>query len=158
MDTIQLRLLRETIPSLMRTMHGGHRSREDLYTAISQSAVGAVASVKGFTARIKDLESQHILLKANESRAKNNEGVVDWLVTQHPNWLDRTVENGVKELKFDEQDGFEGDIADQVSLQDATEILNKFQDEHPRVDISMDQEAQALNVCRVHGLYTSSSC
>ncbi|MCJ1472740.1 hypothetical protein MMC13_001389 [Lambiella insularis] len=142
---IQLRQLRETIPSLMQTIHSDYRSPEDLYAAISQAAVAAVSGIKGFATLVREAKSQEILVKASESRVKNNEGVVDWLVTQHPDWLDRTVEEGVKQLRLDE-DGQESDIAGQVGQEDVTTVQNKFRDEHPGIDVSHDQGANTLNL------------
>jgi hypothetical protein len=98
-----MRQLRETIPMLMRSVHNDHASPEDLYADISQTAMKSVENIKTFTAYVASPESQEILLKARDAREKSGDGVASWLVTQHPNWLDRPATNRVKDAKVEEE-------------------------------------------------------
>ncbi|MCJ1390495.1 hypothetical protein MMC18_003355 [Xylographa bjoerkii] len=141
---IQLRQLRETIPSLMQVMHVEHHSPEALYADISQTAMKSIASIQSFTSLMKDSKSQDVFVKANASRTKNNEGITWWLVTQHPDWLDRAVEEGVKELRLDEEDKANEESLSELSLEDATPVLDKFREEHPGIEIVMDHESQCI--------------
>ena len=130
----------------MQVMHVEQPSPETLYTDVSQSAKKSIASIQSFAILVKDSKSQEILVKANGSRMRNKEGITGWLVTQHPNWLDRAIENGVKEMRLDEAGDTNGENPSDVLLEDPTSILDKFREEHPGVDLSMVQESKSIKV------------
>ncbi|MCJ1431092.1 hypothetical protein MMC27_000442 [Xylographa pallens] len=142
---IQLRNLRQTIPSLMQIMHVEHHSPEALYIDISQTAIRSIARIQSLTSLVKDSRSQEVFVRANESRTKNEEGITGWLVTQHPDWLDRAVEDGVKDMKIDEdQTNDESHI--NLSLDDVTSVIHRFREEHPLVEVLVDQELKSIKV------------
>ncbi|MCJ1383402.1 hypothetical protein MMC17_006516 [Xylographa soralifera] len=142
---IQLRNLRQTIPSLMQIMHVEHPSPEALYLDISQTAIKSIERIQSFTSLVKDSRSQEVFVRVNESRTKNEDGITGWLVTQHPDWLDRAIEDGVKELNIDEdQTNDESRIS--LSLEDATPVLHKFREEHPFVEVLVDNESKNIKV------------
>ncbi|MCJ1281301.1 hypothetical protein MMC26_000619 [Xylographa opegraphella] len=142
---IQLRELRQTIPSLMQIMHVEYPSTEALYTNISHTAMKSIACIQSFTTLVKSPRSQEVLVRAKGSRTKNEEGITGWLVTHHPDWLDRAVEDGVKELKLDE-DQKNDETRTTLSLEDATSILHNFQDEHPLVEVLVDKESNSIKL------------
>ncbi|MCJ1243279.1 hypothetical protein MMC30_000476 [Trapelia coarctata] len=143
---IQLRHLRETIPSLMRAVHTEHSSPEDLYTDISQAAVRAVDDIKSFTAYIEESANQEVLKNARQSREKSGEGIKSWLVTQHPNWLERTVVTGVKELKLEEEAATDAENNGDNVQEDIPAIVAKFKEQHAEIDVAMNPEGSMLTV------------
>ena len=129
----------------MQVIHVEHRSPEALYIDISQSAMRSIARIQSFTSLVKDPKSQEVFARANESRTKNEEGIAGWLVTQHPDWLDRAVEDGVKEMKIDEdQTNDESHI--NLSLDEATPVIQRFREEHPHVEVLVDYELKSIKV------------
>ncbi|MCJ1401542.1 hypothetical protein MMC11_004758 [Xylographa trunciseda] len=141
---IQLRDLRETIPSLMQVMHVEHASPQAFYTDMSQTAMKSITSIQSFSSLIKDSKSQGILIKANESRTKNDQGITGWLVTQHPDWLDRAVQDGVKELRLEEENDVNNESPGTISWEDATPVLDKFREKHPSIEVLMDHEFKSV--------------
>ena len=151
---IKLRLLRDTIPSLMRTIHVEHSSPEELYTDISRTAVKAVTNIKNFIAVLQEPYSQEVLLKAKESHAESNEGIMTWLVTQHPKWLDK-LEDDTKDLRLDVGAGQNGDKGEELEQEDVPTIISKFQEEHTNLGITIDQEHRTLQVGHIIVQYFS---
>ena len=129
----------------MRAMHVEHSSPEELYLDISQTAVKAVTNIKSFTTVLQEPYSQEVLLKAKKSRAESNEGIMTWLVTQHPKWLVK-LEDDTKELRLDAGLRQDGDKQEQAGQEDMRTIILKFREENTTVDITIDQERQALHV------------
>ena len=129
----------------MQIMHVEHPSPEALYIDISQTVRKSIAHIQSFTSLVRDSRSQQVFVRANESRSKNEEGITGWLVTQHPDWLDRAVEEGVKELKIEEdQKNDEG--RSKSSLEDVIPVLHKFREEHPLVEVLVENEAKSIEV------------
>ena len=141
----QLRNLRQTIPSLMQIMHVEHPSPEAFYIEISQTAAESFARIQRFTSLVQDSRGQSIFARAIESRTKNEEGVTGWLVTQHPDWLDRAVEDGVKKLNLAEDQTNDGSRRN-FSSEDVTSALDSFRETHPLVEVLVENEAKSIKV------------
>ena len=132
----------------MRAIHVEHSSPEELYTDISRTAVKAVTNIRNFTAVLQEPHNQAVLLKAKESDAGSNDGIMTWLVTQHPKWLDK-LENETKELRLDGGAGQDGDDGEELQQEDVPTVISKFREQHTNLEITIDQERQVLQVGNV---------
>jgi len=131
----------------MRAVHTEHSSPEDLYTDISQAAVRAVNDIKNFKACIEEPVNQEVLKDARQSREKSGEGIKSWLVTQHPNWLEKSVVTGVKELRLEEEAVTDTEGNGDNVQEDIPAIVAKFKEQHIGIEVTMNPEGSELNVC-----------
>jgi hypothetical protein len=76
---LQLRRVRETVPSILRPLHAKHVSPEDLYLEFAQTATLAVGELKNLTARIQTDEMKKILDRGKEDKNEENEEIQEWL-------------------------------------------------------------------------------
>ena len=136
----------------MRAVHTEHSSPEDLYTGISHAALKAVNDIKSFTACIEEPRNQEVLTNARQRREKSGEGIKSWLVTQHPNWLDKTVVTGVKELKLEEEAVSDAEGNGDNIQEDIPAIVAKFKEQHAEIEVAMNPEGSNLNVCILCGI------
>lgn len=58
------------------------------YSQFVQVASKTAKEIQDFTTMIEGDRSQEVLKKAKRSRAENPEGIRNWLVTEHPDWLE----------------------------------------------------------------------
>ncbi|MCJ1351985.1 MAG: hypothetical protein MMC33_001969 [Icmadophila ericetorum] len=142
----QLRELRETIPSLIKSVHADYLSPEGLYNEFAQSATTAVNNVKAFTKLMRDTETKAIMQRAEESRLQNAEGIMAWLVTQHDDWLDKSVEDNVRELRLTSEEVKDEDPGNGTNTEELRLLLKKFQDDHVEVEASLNEEDQKIEV------------
>ena len=109
------------------------------------SAAVGTRNLQNFTKLMQDPKNQDVFTRVEESRKQNDQGIMVWLVTQHEDWLDSTVVDEVKDLNLDEdkddnEDGAEGRTVEVGS------VLQKFREEHPSVQISVQEKEQQLKV------------
>ncbi|MCJ1486524.1 hypothetical protein MMC06_006701 [Schaereria dolodes] len=138
---IQLRDLRETIPALVRPVHTHQATPEDLYTSLSRSASTAVNNVRSFKKIIQDPQNQALFIKAKERRILDQEGIRGWSVTQHEDWLDRSVEDSVQELKLDDADEKAVDVDGASNRESVESIIDKFRANQPSTMITQDNKS-----------------
>ena len=126
-------------------MHIEHSSPEHLYQAFAQSATDAVSGIQRFTKTMHDPGNQEVLRKAKESRAVNDKGIVGWLVTQHEDWLQGAAEDGIQNLKLDEEDEVD-DKNSEPRAEDILQLLEHFREAHPAIEVLRNEETQKLEV------------
>lgn len=130
----------------MRAVHTQPFSPEELYIAIQQAASKAVEDIKIFTTCIEEPANQQVLTNARQSREMSGEDIKSWLVTQHPGWLEKTVETGVKELKLEEEAAAEPEGKVENTEEDVATIVARFGEEHPDIDVTVNPEGSNLIV------------
>lgn len=133
----------------MRAVHAQHSSPEDLYASIERAAMRAVNDIKTFTACIEEPTNQDVLRNARQSQGKSAKGIKSWLVTQHPHWLEKTVETGVKELKIEEDAVSDAERYGDSVQEDIHAIVAKFKEQHAGIDVALNSEGTKLNVRRL---------
>ena len=142
---IQLRQLRETIPSLMRVIHTEHSTPGGLYAEVSRAATDAVGDIKDFVQHMREPKSQEILRKAKDTKGKDGGAIMGWLVTQHPKWLEKSVHTTVEQVHVEAEDREEDKNA-KLMAQDPAVVVEVFRKDHPDLDVLIDQEAQEIKV------------
>ena len=130
----------------MRPLHTQHVSPEDLYDHMAQTARNAVVRMKAFNSYMKDPKSQEILEKAAADTNQSSETVSAWLVTQHPNWLDKNIEDGVNDLRIEEEQKDLKEEYDEGEDEDAATLLDSFRGKHPDMEIYLDQAGHTIKV------------
>lgn len=133
----------------MRAVHAQYASPEDLYASIERAALRAVNDIKTFTACIEEPTNQDVLKNARQSRGKSAKGIKSWFVTQHPHWLEKTVETGVKELKIEEDAVSDAERYGDNVQEDIHAIVAKFKEQHTGIDVALNSEGTKLNVRRL---------
>ena len=113
------------------------------------SAAVGTRNLQNFTKLMQDPKNQDVFTRVEESRKQNDQGIMVWLVTQHEDWLDSTVVDEVKDLNLDEdkddnEDGAEGRTVEVGS------VLQKFREEHPSVQVSVQEKEQQLKVSSLY--------
>lgn len=84
--------------------------------------------------------------RAEESRQQNDQGIMAWLVTQHDDWLDKSVEDNVRELRLASEEVREDDNSKVFKTEDIQSLLKKIQDEHVDLEVSHNEEDQRIDV------------
>lgn len=130
----------------MRAVHAQPSSPENLYASIERAAMRAVNDIKTFTACMEEPTNQDVLQNARQSRGNSAKGIKSWLVTQHPNWLEKTVETGVKELKIEEDAVSDAERYGHNVQEDIPAIVAKFKEQHAGIDVALNSEGTKLNV------------
>ena len=99
---------------------------------------------------MQDPKNQAVFTRVEESRKQNDQGIMVWLVTQHEDWLDSTVVDEVKDLTLDEDKDDNADGAEGRTLEVGSEglqpLLQQFREEHPSVQVSVQEKEQQLKV------------
>ena len=145
---IQLRQLRDTIPSLVRPMHSDHASPELVYAAFAKAATGAARSVKEFAALMRNAESKEIRTRANASEEQSGDGITGWLVTQHPDWLQKpvTVQVRPRPQEEEEENQATAEKAGKKVGEGVKEDVKEFQDAFPDVVVKLDAPNKMVEV------------
>ncbi|KAL9120651.1 MAG: hypothetical protein Q9187_002792 [Circinaria calcarea] len=92
-----------------------------------------------------DSGNKEVLERAKESRATNNKGIMGWLVTQHEDWLQGAAEDGIRDLKLDEEDEVD-EKNSKHGAEDIPQLLENFREAHPGIEVLRDEESQQLEV------------
>ena len=95
---------------------------------------------------MRDTETKAIMQRAEESRLQNAEGIMAWLVTQHDDWLDKSVEDNVRELRLTSEEVKDEDPGNGTNTEELRLLLKKFQDDHVEVEASLNEEDQKIEV------------
>jgi hypothetical protein len=136
----------------MGTIHAEHGSPEALYADIKDTATSTVNNVKTFTDLVRDPRTQRILARANESRKDDSNGIQEWLVTQHPDWLIVPPETLAPALGIGSEDAAENDgigIKEEDLATDLAAIVDSFRKEHAAIEVTVEPNGQDIRVrCR----------
>ncbi|KAK4694152.1 hypothetical protein P7C71_g3381, partial [Lecanoromycetidae sp. Uapishka_2] len=112
---VALRHLRETIPRVVESVLLQPSQPELLHSHFKKAATGAAKDIRDFTLLMAQSGNKEVLEKAKESRARDPEGIMAWLVSEHKDWLD--VRRG--EISDDvDMDGEEGEIKNPAAADD----------------------------------------
>ncbi|MCJ1306655.1 hypothetical protein MMC25_000298 [Agyrium rufum] len=142
---IQLRQLRETIPTLVQPMHTHHASPAHLYKAMSWNAITATKSVQLFTHYMRDAKTQSIMQKTKESQNQEPNNIRSWAITDHADWLEKRVEDDVKELTLDEID-LKQTIVSTFDAEEVRAAIATFKQRHRHVEVKVDEAAKTINI------------
>jgi len=142
---------------LIRALHTQHSSPEDLYADIERAAMRTVNDIKIFIACMEEPTKQDVLKTARQSREKSGEGIKSWLVNQHPNWLEKTVETGVKELNIEEDAVSDAERYGDNVQEDIPTIVAKFKEQHAGIDVALNPEGTKLNVRKLPSIVGDDS-
>lgn len=141
----------------MRAVHTQHSSPEDLYADVERAAMEAVHDIKTFIACMEEPTNQDVLTAARQSRGKSGEGIKSWLVNQHPSWLEKTVETGVKELKIEEDALSDAEKHGDNVQEDIPAIVAKFKERHGGIELALNPEGTKLNVRKLPSIVGDDS-
>ena len=106
-------------------------------------------NVRSFKKIIQDPQNQALFIKAKERRILDQEGIRGWSVTQHEDWLDRSVEDSVQELKLDDADEKAVDVDGASNRESVESIIDKFRANQPSTMITQDNKSGQITVCCV---------
>ncbi|MCJ1327584.1 hypothetical protein MMC10_004255 [Thelotrema lepadinum] len=135
---IQLRHLRDTVPSLIRPMRSELSSPETVYVDFAKAATGAVDNVRDFTTAVRDPAIQELLVHVKQIKEENPEGVVGWLATQHEDWMDKPVSLGTG-LDIKREEGLKG-VGEGTRGEEETreEALERFKSKYPKIKVEVE--------------------
>ncbi len=132
------------MPSILRPIHAEPSSPETLFAEFHKAATGAVNNVKHFKALIQDQDSQQVLLRARESKAKNADGIQNWLVSQHADWLDVPLVRGAKELKIEEEEKESTPV--EIANDYVSSVVQAFKELNTSPEINVNEERRIITV------------
>ena len=92
--------------------------------------------------------------RAEESRQQNDQGIMAWLVTQHDDWLDKSVEDNVRELRLASEEAREDENSSGFTAEDMQSLLKKIRDEHVDLEVAYNEEDQRIEVIPSCYVYT----
>ena len=148
----KLRRLRDAVPSIIRPMHADHPSPETVYDELSKAATGAVDHIHRFSELLRDERSQDILYHARETWSRKGDGVMNWLVSHHADWLDKPATNPGPTTQDNEADKVRANI----SRKRPAEIVQAFKDAHPKAEVNLTGDAEIIKV-REHNVRNVTS-
>ena len=146
-DSVQLRQLRDAIPSIVRPIHAEYNSPEDLYAEFKSAAVEAVGDVRQFRSLMRDSKSGEVMARARQSKSLDGEGIQTWLVDQHAGWLDEPAVRSAKELKAEDELEFPAPVLEPTVPEPpppVDQIVKAFKERHP--DITVNLQEQISNI------------
>ena len=121
-------------------------SPENLYATFS-STVGTIdTGVKTFARLVNDTRTQEMLKRAKESRAANAEGINSWDVTEHEDWLEVHGSDSPSDGMPEDRDDKGQDNGDNTTLEGLQTSLQKFQQSHPSIESSLEEDSKRLKV------------
>lgn len=129
---------------MIRPVRVNYASPEIVYAEFSKAATGAVANVRDFTSLMRDPMSQDIHAKAKESESQNSDGIMDWLVSQHADWMD---EPEVTEDDRKIKDEIEADKRPKGVGEGVEQDVETFKKMHPKVEVKLEANKQSIRVC-----------
>ena len=139
----KLRQLRDAVPSMIRPMHAEHPSPETVYAQFAEAATGAVDRIRQFSDLLSDEKSRDILQGARRKREQSGEGVTNWLVLQHADWLHKP-----KPSTSGLTQGTEGaNVQENAGETQPTEIMKPFKELLPEAKIDADNNGESIKVC-----------
>ena len=128
-------------------MRADHASPESVYAEFSKAATGAVANVRDFSSLMRDSKTQEIRAKAKESEAQNSDGIMDWLVSQHADWMDEPEVTEEDRKIREKADKAEADTRPKVVGEGVEQDVETFKKKHPGVDVKLEANKQSIRVC-----------
>ena len=141
----KLRRLRDAVPSMIRPMHAEHPSPETVYVEFSKAATGAVDRIQIFSELLRDGKTQDILAQAKEKSSQDGDGVMNWLVSQHADWLEKPALDSDMPIRDDKV----GEVQDDASRKQPAEILQAFKDAHDDAGVEIGSDGNSIKVCEL---------
>lgn len=145
----QLRHLRDAVPRLIDPMLVQQPSPEDLYTSFASNATAIRSNIKDFSKSFQDDSCTEIFKKAEESRARSNEDIPGWRVTEHEDWLDiRNVDSPLN-LGTNRTSGSSHPDASQKLTMESEFVraaIERFKKDNPDIEVFLDVTSGVLKV------------
>ena len=125
----------------MRPLQAEHASPELLYADFAKAATGAARGLQDFTALMRDAQSNEIRAWVKERTDSSDDGIVNWLVTQHPDWLQRPVLSPRGPPKAEEGEQRVKKVGEGVE-----EDVKEFVEAHPGTSVHLDAANKMIEV------------
>ena len=117
-------------------------SPELVYADFGKAAHGAARNVREFAALTRDPQSQEVQTRVQQSEEQSRDGIEGWLVSQHPNWLQKpTVTEMKPKPEPDESDQTGKPVGEGVQ-----EDVEGFTKAHSDVAVKLDMNNKAIDV------------
>jgi len=146
----QLRHLRETIPRVAESVLVDPAQPDLLHAYFTQAAKSAAKDLKDFKQLMDDVRSKDALEQARASRARDNEGISGWLVTEHDDWLDVKKEDSNDDLDMagNEEDTKAPDT--DVNVEGIKTALEKLEKSHRGITTVFNAKLKTMMVRALH--------
>ena len=119
---------------------------EELYSHFAHAVTTAAQDIQHFAQTWEDPRSKQALEIARESRAKNEEDIRAWLVSEHADWLDVKEENGNGESLPGLSNANTGVKPTEWKAETVQAALAKLKELHPGIETSCEEESQTIRV------------
>lgn len=142
----QLCRLRETFSRVMDSVLVNPATPDLLHSNFSRAAIGAAQDIKSFTQLMEDGRSTEVIEMANESRAKNGEGIVGWKVTEYEDWLDVKKEDACGGTNVEKEALSMIEAGSGPGVEELRAGLDRFRQIHAGIEASLDEQSKTLKV------------
>ena len=110
----------------------------------AHAATSAAQDIKQFTQIWEDPRSKEALETARDSKAKNEEDIRAWLVSEHADWLDAKEDDGSPGALAKTNDGTNGTKPTQWTAESIHAAVAKIREAHPGIEASYEEDLQVL--------------
>ena len=118
---------------------------EELHAHFAHAASSAAQDIKHFTQVWEDPRSKGALETARDSKAKNEEDIRAWLVSEHADWLDVKEENASQgTLGMTNNDGSTDVKPTQWTIESIHAAVAKIKEAHPGIEASYEEDLQVV--------------
>lgn len=103
--------------------------------------------MKEFSSLMSDTRSREVLEEARQSRSRSTEGIEGWKATEREDRLDVQGRNAIDST---EGEGLDDQMPKLFENRDADDIqatVQRFQDKHPELTTSLEEEPIIVKVC-----------
>ncbi|KAL8715098.1 MAG: hypothetical protein Q9220_001055 [cf. Caloplaca sp. 1 TL-2023] len=140
----QLRHLRDTVALLVEPMVVQQPSPEILYNTFAQTVMSTKSDIRDFSSFLSSDGSKEVFHRADDSRARGEEDIRGWRVTEHEDWLDVRTEDIVVDVNPDSSD--ESMMARNITTDGMNAAVDGFKKEHPAADASVEESSRTLSI------------
>ncbi|KAL9596574.1 MAG: hypothetical protein Q9219_005701 [cf. Caloplaca sp. 3 TL-2023] len=131
-------------------------SPEDLYMTFATNMSTITSDVKNFSKSFQDDRFTDIFKRAQDSRARSNEDIPGWRVTENEDWLEVRNLGDLPNPEVNEISGPSLDVGEErpVNVDDIRKSMENAKKNNPEIDFSLNESSNIIKIALPPQAYT----